>query len=80
MKKRLLICLIILLFCYSCQDRTKNFTKSEILYRGKCSSCHNLIEPIRFDKKTWHLYIEKYGQEMKNEEKELLLNYLTGGG
>ncbi len=83
MKKRLWIWLFALLtvlpLFYSCQNVAKNFSKSEILYSGKCSSCHNLIEPARFDKETWRLYIDKYGQEMKDEEKELLLDYLTGG-
>ena len=82
MKTRLWIWLLALLIAlplfYSCQNVTKNFSNSEILYRGKCSSCHNLIEPTRFDKEAWHLYIDKYGQEMKDEEKELLLEYLTG--
>ncbi len=69
--------LITLQLLYSCQDYAKNFSDSEILYRGKCSSCHNLIEPGRFDKETWHLYIDKYGQEMTEEEKQSLLDYLT---
>jgi hypothetical protein len=48
------------------------------LYSRKCSSCHNLIEPSRFGKEQWHLYIDKYGQKMTVEEKERLLYYLTG--
>jgi len=81
MKKRLSHWLIVLLIAlplfYSCQNIAKNFSNNEILYRGKCSSCHTLIEPNRFDKEIWYLYIEKYGQKMTDEEKQLLFNYLT---
>ena len=70
--------LIVLPLFYSCQNSTKNLSKNEILYRAKCSSCHNLIEPDHFDEKVWSLYIDKYGQEMTDEEKKLLLEHLTG--
>ena len=70
--------LIVLLLFYSCHNVTNNFSEDEILYKSKCSSCHNLIESTRFDKETWHLYVDRYGQEMNTEEKELLLDYLTG--
>jgi len=49
----------------------------EILYRGKCSSCHNLIEPSRFDNEKWHLYVKRYGRKMTIQERQFLLNYLT---
>lgn len=82
MKKRFWISLTALLIAsplfYSCQNVTRSFSNSETLYASKCSSCHNLIEPDRFDGKTWQRYIDKYGKEMTNEEKSLLLAYLTG--
>jgi len=82
MKKRLWLWILVLLMAlplfYSCQDDAKNFSNSEKLYSSKCSSCHNLIEPSRFDKETWHLHIERYGQKMTDEEKRVLLGYLTG--
>lgn len=49
-----------------------------IMYSRKCSSCHNLIEPSRFDKEQWQYYVDKYGKKMTIEEKQLLLDYLAG--
>jgi len=56
----------------------KPMDAGEIMYGRKCSSCHNLIEPSRFDKEQWKYYVDKYGKKMTNEEKQLLLDYLAG--
>ena len=56
----------------------KEINGGEVLYRGKCSSCHNLIDPGRFDEREWNMYVKKYGKKLTLEEKELLLDYLTG--
>jgi hypothetical protein len=73
----MLLLLAALPLFFSCQNATVNYSDNEILYRAKCSSCHNLIEPVDFEKATWWPYIQKYGQEMKSEEKQRLLNYLS---
>ncbi len=84
MNKKLLIWLLgavgVLTFVCSCynNNRTKEISASEMLYRGKCSSCHNLIGPGQFDSEKWNTYIDKYGKKMTAEEKELLLGYLLG--
>jgi hypothetical protein len=81
MKKRLYIYffafLTTLSILHGCQSLAKDFSASEILYSSKCSACHNLIEPGRFGYETWSVYIEKYGKEMTDKEKQLLLDYLT---
>ena len=51
--------------------------KGVIMYSKKCSSCHNLIEPSRFNKEQWQYYVYKYGQKMTIGEKRLLLDYLA---
>ena len=56
----------------------KKINGGKVLYRKNCSSCHALIEPDQFDKKEWNKYVEKYGKKLTIEEKQLLLDYLTG--
>ena len=56
----------------------KEMSVGEVLYQGKCSSCHNLIDPSQFAKEKWNTYVNKYGKKMTAEEKQLLLDYLTG--
>lgn len=48
----------------------------EKLYRSKCSSCHNIIEPNRHDGETWRKYVEEYGKNMTAKEKLLVMRYL----
>ena len=81
MKNKLLIYLfgsaVVMLFLHSCNNISNEIAYEEIMYRRKCSSCHNLIEPDRFDKNKWSVYIDKYGKKMTDEEKRLVLLYLT---
>jgi hypothetical protein len=78
--KKLLLCLFGLLelsfLAYGCNEIAKPMDKGAIIYSRKCSSCHNLIEPSRFDMKQWQHYVDKYGEKMTIEEKQLLLDYL----
>ena len=82
MEKKLLLWLSgavgLFMLVYGCHNMATEMSDGEILYRAKCSSCHNIIAPSRYDKEKWHLYIDKYGQKMTDGEKELLLEYLTG--
>ncbi len=48
------------------------------MYRKNCSSCHALIKPGRFDERECNTYVKKYGKKLTFEEKQLLLDYLTG--
>ncbi len=78
-EKELLLCLFgLCLLAQGCKNVAKPMDKGAIMYNGKCSSCHNLIEPSRFKKKQWQHYVEKYGKKMTIEEKRLLLDYLGG--
>ena len=52
-------------------------SEGEKLYRSKCSSCHNIIEPNRHKEETWQGYIEEYGKKMTVDEKRLVLQYLV---
>jgi hypothetical protein len=79
--KKLLLCLsgffgLCLLF-HGCHNIAKPMDQGAIMYSRKCSSCHNLIEPNRFDKEQWQFYVDKYGKKMTIEEKQLLLDYLA---
>jgi hypothetical protein len=56
----------------------KDMDEEAALYSRKCSSCHHLIEPDRWDRETWHHYIERYGRKLTVEEKHRLLYYLAG--
>jgi len=62
---------------YGCQNMAPEMSEGQILYRAKCSSCHNIIEPSRHDKETWDIYVDKYAQKITAEEKRSLLQYLA---
>jgi len=60
-----------------CRSMMVEMSEGEKLYRSKCSSCHNIIEPNRHDEETWHKYVEEYGRKMTVDEKRLVLQYLV---
>ena len=62
---------------YGCSSASKNMSSGEVLYRSKCSSCHNTIAPAEHDSESWRLYVNKYGQDMTSGEKEKVLQYLV---
>jgi len=63
---------------HGCQSMAVQMSDGERLYRAKCSSCHNIIEPSRHDRQTWQKYVDEYGRKMTIEEKRLVLQYLVG--
>ena len=65
---------------YGCHNMAKEMSDGEILYRAKCSSCHNIIEPGHCDKEKWLRYIDKYGQQLTTEERQMVLQYLVNSG
>ncbi len=81
MKKKLLVWLFVLvglfMLVYGCHDIAREMSDGEKLYLAKCSSCHNIIAPSRYDKEKWRLHIDKYGEKMTAEEKRRVLQYLT---
>lgn len=80
MKKVLLlvigICWVLLGGCFGLGVQ---MSEGQRLYHAKCSSCHNLVEPERFDYQQWRSYIDKYGDELMAEQKRVILDYLAGG-
>jgi UDP-galactopyranose mutase len=36
-----------------------------------------LIEPCAYDEKSWQVYVHQYGEHLTEEEKRVLLDYLT---
>ncbi|UCG57177.1 MAG: hypothetical protein JSU70_20210 [Phycisphaerales bacterium] len=82
MKKNILISLLLVtglfLFVNSCGQMMTDMTDAERLYRAKCSSCHAIIEPNRHDEETWRLYVDRYGKKMTDEQKQTVLQHLTG--
>ncbi len=80
MKKKLLLWLFgtigLFMLVYGCGNMAVEMSEGEILYRAKCSSCHNIIAPGHHDKEKWRIYIDKYGQKMTSEEKQTVLQYL----
>ena len=67
-----------MIFVYGCVKIAKPMSDGQVLYRAKCSSCHNIIAPSRYDKEDWQLYLDKYGKKMTDEEKRAVLEYLVG--
>jgi cytochrome c5 len=63
---------------HGCQSVAVQMSDGEMLYRAKCSSCHNIIEPNRYNNETWQKYVDEYGKKMTIEEKQLVLQYLAG--
>ncbi len=65
---------------YGCQNMAVKMSDGEMLYKAKCSSCHNIIAPSRFNRDIWLRYIEKFGGKMTDEEKLVVLRYLEDSG
>ena len=61
---------------YSCSSLPAAEKTGRNLYLSKCSSCHSVLEPPRYDYVTWVKYVDKYGQGMSSREKEIILSYL----
>ncbi len=80
-RKKLLFCVFgavcLLIFVYGCAMMAKPMSDGEVLYRAKCSSCHNIIAPSSYGKEDWQLYLDKYGEKMTNQEKRAILEYLV---
>ncbi|MHC4927773.1 MAG: c-type cytochrome [Planctomycetota bacterium] len=55
-------------------------TPGQLLYAGKCGSCHRLIEPEAHSPQVWQHYVDKYGKQLSAEEKQVMLEYLTNDG
>lgn len=55
--------------------------KGRALYVNNCSSCHALYLPEKYSKKEWIKSVDDMAPKAKitNEEKELILAYLTKG-
>ncbi|MFQ6034507.1 MAG: c-type cytochrome [Sedimentisphaerales bacterium] len=81
MEKKLLLRLFVavglFMLVYGCHNMAKEMSDGQKLYRAKCSSCHNIIAPECYDREKWHLYVDKYGQKMTTEEKQVVLQYLV---
>ncbi len=82
MTKTLLVCLVgtvwAVTLLHGCQTAPSRMSPGEIMYRGKCASCHNLIAPARFAIEEWKTYVDRYGKKLTAGEKQMLLDYLAG--
>jgi hypothetical protein len=63
-------------FIYGCHSLTVKLNEGERLYKAKCSSCHNIIAPSRHNMQSWRFYVDKYGKNMTDIEKMIVLKYL----
>ena len=70
----------LLALIYGCRSTSREMSPSEMLYRAKCSSCHNVIEANRYEKEEWRIYIDEYGEKMTDEEKRIVLSFLAQPG
>ena len=80
-KKSLLLlfgAIVLFTSIHGCLSMAVQMSDGEKLYRAKCSSCHNIIEPGRHNNETWQKYVDEYGRKMTIEEKQLVLQYLVG--
>ena len=82
MEKKLLLCILVimcpLMLVYGCQNMAVQMSGGEKLYRAKCSSCHSVISPGDHDEENWRMYVGKYGKKMTEEEKRIVIEFLTG--
>lgn len=55
--------------------------KGRALYINKCSSCHALYLPEKYNKTEWTKWVNRMAPKAKitNEEKELIQAYVTKG-
>jgi len=65
-----------LIVIHGCQNMAAEMSRGQRLYASKCSSCHSLIAPQRHSKDEWIQYVDKYGQKITVEDKQILLEYL----
>jgi hypothetical protein len=80
-KKLLLLmfgAIVLFISIYGCRSMAVQMSDGKKLYRAKCSSCHNIIEPNCHNRQTWYKYVDEYGKKMTIEEKRLVLQYLVG--
>jgi hypothetical protein len=72
------LCLIIVLLLNSCYKKgiIPSHSYGEILYRSKCSSCHNLLSPSEHPYEKFEEYVNKYGKKLSDKEKGEILKYL----
>lgn len=69
------------LFTGGCQSSTalpmlSGHVPGRQLYQTNCGNCHMLLRPSRYDMLTWSHYVDKYGQNLVPQEKQLVLAYL----
>lgn len=79
----LLAVLIVLLlqlyiFMYGCSSTagTDIGTPGRSLYASKCASCHRLLPPQDYTAEQWRHYVDKYGEKLTPEQKQVILDYL----
>lgn len=53
----------------------KEENRAEITYKAKCSSCHQLLPVKNYDANKLIKYMNKYGKNLTDEEKQTLIDY-----
>jgi hypothetical protein len=76
-----IIALWLLFIIIGCAASVSNkpMTEGERLYRARCRSCHNLIDPKKYSDGQWEIFVKKYGEisNLTENESKLILEYLT---
>ena len=72
----LLLQLYILMYGCSSVAGTDIGTPGRSLYASKCASCHRLLPPQDYTAEQWRHYVDKYGEKLSSEQKQVILDYL----
>jgi len=67
------------LACSSTALLRRDISQGELLYRQKCRSCHNLVNPKKLSDEEWELQLETMGMKSKlsSGENQLIWEYLA---
>jgi cytochrome c5 len=67
---------LILCAC-GCQTTGAPMGEGERLYRAKCSSCHQPVDPGAHSADRWRARLQRHGPKLTDAERAALLMYLT---
>jgi len=62
---------------FGCQTMVTHMSEEQRLYRAKCSSCHQPVDPGTRTPDQWHARLAHHGPKLTDAERAAILRYLT---
>jgi cytochrome c5 len=67
----------LLVLAYGCQTMARPMGEGERLYRAKCSSCHQPVDPRTRTADQWRALLEHHGPKLTETERAAILDHLA---